>query len=167
MPEDSLAPVLPNRDRLGAGMPRPLRVLSAQVHLLDDGTGQLKEGWFQGWREGEKEAFQQASLWLWENLYPTIYYRVRFQGLGDPRCRGVVEDSFQRALEEVDLLVSGGRFLTFPVPGRPGYREGCITGLIRKIPDSIEWRGSLQFRGDFRNAWTREAIRTVAVGVRY
>lgn len=108
------------------------------------------EQWFHGWRQHDEEAFHKACEWLWDRLYPVVR-RYLMQFVDDVRAQHLAADAFWDALEELDLMISGGRFLSVPIS--KDTVRGRVSGRELGRRDPAEWRGEEAFVALVRRIW--------------
>ena len=108
------------------------------------------------WQKGDGQAFAEVYQHLWEGLYPTAVYFLRSFADRD-QARDFAADAFWAALEEMDLKVSGGRFLTDPIADPSGAdptpRRGRVSGRKLSAREPLAWMGEREFQALFRKMW--------------
>ena len=114
----------------------------------------LKEG-FDGWRQGDEAVFREACACLWKRFYSVVYHYLVKPGVDEDLAQDLASDAFWDAMEELDLMISGGRFLTEPVtePGKEDKVTGRISGRELGRRDLMEWREEEGFLALVRRIW--------------
>lgn len=115
----------------------------------------FREEWFDGWRQGDKAAFNEACAWLWNRLYNVAHHYLTKLGVDEDLARDLASDAFWDAMEELDLMINGGRFLTMPLaePGKEGKVRGLMSGRELSLREPMEWRGEREFVALVRRIW--------------
>lgn len=113
----------------------------------------FQEETFEGWRRGDRKAFDEACDGLWRRLYGTVWYWWVARGRDADLARQDAAEAFWEAMEELDLMVSGGKFL-IEEEGR-----GKMSDRALGPRTAAEWRDGGQFVALARKIWILRCFR--------
>lgn len=115
---------------------------------------------FEHWRDGNRQAFLKACEELW-NVHRPKVHRLLMRLSDRDRAAEGADHSFWMTMEEIDLGVSGGVFMTDPVP-QTGNAAPDFLGKVSKrnyrTRAQIVWRSEAEFNSFVRTCYINRAL---------
>ena len=113
---------------------------------------------FHRWAQCDRSAMNKAWTLLWNAEWMRIWKLTRrhFSNVDEDRLKDAITEAMGRAMEDMDIRISGGRHLTKPAETKRGRRFGYgrITG--RKLcldVKRVEWESAEKFHAYYRQLW--------------
>lgn len=105
---------------------------------------------FTGWRQGDSDAFRQICNDLWTDLFSTMSRYVRYLGAPSDIGMQVVSEAFWLAMEELDIMISDGKFL---IDSSQERLTGRVSERVYEARDSLHWQSDEEFLSFVRQRW--------------